>query len=175
LVSFDKTNGRIPETMLVERCDGLLYGTTLLGGEADYGTLFKLSMDGMLTTLCSFDQSTGVWPSGWIEEGSDGNLYGNTSTSSLYGAGRLFRLVDVPKIRSISVSNGLAAVTWTTFTDGSYDLEYTNNLAPADWLPFVKSVIATNSLESAMDSRELESKRFYRVRLNPWNIKLPPL
>jgi uncharacterized repeat protein (TIGR03803 family) len=175
LVSFDKTNGRIPETMLVERSDGLLYGTTLLGGEADYGTLFKLSMDGVLTTLSSFDQSTGVWPSGWLEKGPDGNLYGNTATSSLYGAGSLFRLVNVPKIRSISLSSGLAAMTWTTFPEGIYDLEYTDNLAPAVWLPLVKSVIATNSLESVMDSSGLGSKRFYRVKLNPWNIKLPPL
>ena len=77
-------NGRNPYAGLIQGTDGNLYGTTLNGGDnnADYGTIFKLTLDGSLTTLYSFCSQVGCTdgyqPYDPVVEGSDGNLYGTT-------------------------------------------------------------------------------------------------
>jgi uncharacterized repeat protein (TIGR03803 family) len=71
------SDSTIPSTVLQGR-DGALYGTTFRGGMNGYGTIFKFSVDGSLTTLYDFQQSTdGAYPQGLIQ-GSDGNFYGST-------------------------------------------------------------------------------------------------
>ena len=46
---------QIPQAGLVQGSDGNFYGTTADGGtNGDYGTVFKISTTGALTTLYSF-------------------------------------------------------------------------------------------------------------------------
>jgi uncharacterized repeat protein (TIGR03803 family) len=59
--------------------DGNFYGTTEYGGEGGFGTVFKLTPAGALTTLATFGPSTGGVPLGGVTFGPDGNLYGTTS------------------------------------------------------------------------------------------------
>src|ERR1019366_6409934 len=54
LLSFDGTDGASPTAGLVQATNGYLYGTTALGGANDYGTVFKITPSGTLTTLHSF-------------------------------------------------------------------------------------------------------------------------
>src|SRR5262245_30147143 len=57
LVSFDGTNGAFPQAALTHGSDGNLYGTTSRGGETlgafgeGFGTVFKVTTNGTLTTL----------------------------------------------------------------------------------------------------------------------------
>jgi uncharacterized repeat protein (TIGR03803 family) len=78
-------DGAYPIMGLVEGLDGSFYGTTQAGGSTDYGTVFRFSLDGTLTTLHNFcfrnDYPT--CEDGWRPEAplilaSDGNLYGTT-------------------------------------------------------------------------------------------------
>lgn len=88
------TDGSQPNLALVQGSDGNIYGTTSSGGtdgvNDGYGTIFKITLDGALTTLYSFPGYTP--PSSALIEGADGNFYGTTSTggNGTYGAGGTF-------------------------------------------------------------------------------------
>jgi uncharacterized repeat protein (TIGR03803 family) len=80
LHSFSGTNdGSTPDAALVQGSDGYFYGTTALGGSGYGGTVFRISTNGVLTSLYSFTgRDDGVNPSGGLVQGSDGNFYGTT-------------------------------------------------------------------------------------------------
>jgi uncharacterized repeat protein (TIGR03803 family) len=71
-------DGLVPYGALVEGQGGHLYGTTVAGGASGYGTIFRLSATGQLTTLHHFSRVDGAVPFGTLVEGSDGLLYGTT-------------------------------------------------------------------------------------------------
>ena len=75
-----------PLAALIQGSDGNLYGTTAGGISPQYGTVFKCTLDGTLTTLFvfTFDPTTQTWPDGNAPEaalvqGPDGNFYGTTA------------------------------------------------------------------------------------------------
>ncbi|HEY2713854.1 MAG TPA: choice-of-anchor tandem repeat GloVer-containing protein [Chthoniobacterales bacterium] len=87
LVGFTgAVTGEQPLAALIQGSDGNLYGTTAGGFDSLYGTVFKLTLDGTLTTLFVFtyDSTTDTFPDGnapeaALVEGPDGNLYGTTA------------------------------------------------------------------------------------------------
>lgn len=65
---------------LVRDAKGSLYGTTLNGGAADYGTVFEVNATGKETMLYSFNGSPdGAYPYGGLVRDGKGNLYGTTA------------------------------------------------------------------------------------------------
>jgi uncharacterized repeat protein (TIGR03803 family) len=97
LVSFDGTNGAYPEYMsLVQGLNGSLYGTTAGGGVNNYGTVFKITPSGTLTTIYNFCSQTnctdGSVPYPGLLLATNGTLYGittagGTNSSACYGSG----------------------------------------------------------------------------------------
>jgi uncharacterized repeat protein (TIGR03803 family) len=82
LHSFDSTDGVGPISGLIQAADGNFYGTTEhggIGGVNGYGTVFKVTPSGRLTTVHRFDLSDGAYPTGGLIQATDGNLYGTTS------------------------------------------------------------------------------------------------
>jgi uncharacterized repeat protein (TIGR03803 family) len=76
-------DGGDPLSTLVQGRDGSFYGTTYNGSTNDDGTVFKITTNGVLTTLCEFGAFTNVIPAGDFSEpfnglvqGSDDNFYG---------------------------------------------------------------------------------------------------
>jgi uncharacterized repeat protein (TIGR03803 family) len=65
---------------LVQATDGNFYGTTYFGGANNYGTVFKITPGGKLTTLHTFDSSEGGFPLGALVQATNGNFYGTTSS-----------------------------------------------------------------------------------------------
>jgi uncharacterized repeat protein (TIGR03803 family) len=86
LFAFDGTNGDIAMGRLVQDANGVLYGTSTYGGvNDDGGTIFKITTNGVFTSLVLFtnDSVQPHWPSGGLTLASDGRLYGTTA----YGGG----------------------------------------------------------------------------------------
>ena len=83
LYSFYETDGRGPWGGMVQADDGNLYGTTAAyGAHGKGGTVFKMTLSGVLTTLHSFcalsNCADGGEPFAVPIEGADGNIYGTT-------------------------------------------------------------------------------------------------
>jgi uncharacterized repeat protein (TIGR03803 family) len=86
------TNGKTPTAALVQGSDGNFYGTTGSGGLYNYGTVFKISTNGVLTSLYSFaGGNDGRDPNGLVQ-GSDGNFYGTTYQGGLHNYGTVFKI-----------------------------------------------------------------------------------
>jgi uncharacterized repeat protein (TIGR03803 family) len=84
---------------LVQGTDGNFYGTTYQGGTYGYGTVFKMTPDGTLTSLHSFDyyyyyNNTGAYPWAGLVEGKDGHFYGVTEQGGARGYGTVFRITS---------------------------------------------------------------------------------
>ena len=95
------TDGGIALGGLVLGSDGNFYGTNTSGGNSNSaGTIFKITPEGVLTTLYTFcsqaNCTDGAYPLTTLLQGTDGNFYGTTSTGGLggfpTGAGTIFRL-----------------------------------------------------------------------------------
>jgi uncharacterized repeat protein (TIGR03803 family) len=59
---------------------------------ANYGTAFRITTNGDLTTLVFFNRTNGATPLATLIQASDGNLYGTTTSGGAYGSGTVFRL-----------------------------------------------------------------------------------
>ena len=91
------SDGATPEAGLVMDSSGNLYGTTLFGGSAQSGTVFKLDPAGNETVLHSFTGGNdGAYPFAGLIRDSAGNLYGTTneggSSDCSGGCGTVFKL-----------------------------------------------------------------------------------
>jgi len=91
----DCPDGEFPVSTLVMGPDGDFYGATQNGGAYNYGSVFKVSTSGVLTTLHSFDIFDGVEPYGSLLLASNGNIYGTTNaagacTTEGAGCGTIF-------------------------------------------------------------------------------------
>lgn len=85
--SFGYTNGSVPKCTLVCDNDGNFYGTTKFGGPGNgtngYGSVFRFTLAGQLSTIAFFDNQNGSTPDMGLIKTRDGNLYG-VSSSSVY-------------------------------------------------------------------------------------------
>lgn len=100
LHNFTGADGENPSAGLTMDRAGNLYGTTIYGGAAASGTVFKLSHSGsswVLNTLYSFTGGDdGGYPQARVIIGSDGSLYGTTSAGGYQGYGAVFNLRPQP-------------------------------------------------------------------------------
>jgi uncharacterized repeat protein (TIGR03803 family) len=79
-------DGYNPNASLVQATDGNFYGTTEGGGAYGWGTAFKITPAGTLTTLHSFNGADGAGAKGLVQA-TDGDFYGTTSALLSYGGG----------------------------------------------------------------------------------------
>ena len=85
-------DGSTPVAGLVQGRDGNFYGATAEGGVYGWGTVFKITPSGTLTSLHSFDNLYGNEPYGTLVQAADGNFYGTTTGGGAYGYGTVFRI-----------------------------------------------------------------------------------
>jgi uncharacterized repeat protein (TIGR03803 family) len=106
-------DGALPLAGLIQGGDGNLYGTTSrYGAHGDAGTIFKLTLGGVLTTLYSFcsqikngECTDGQYPETGLVQGADGNLYGSTNAGGDSGpdnnGGTVFKITPSGTLTTI--------------------------------------------------------------------------
>ncbi len=127
LYSFDNTtnatDGVEPYAGLVEATDGNFYGTTYGGGSYLYGTVFKITANGTLTTLHSFDVTDGYFPIAGLIQATNGYFYGTTFAGGANDDGTVFKITPsgtLTTLHSFDVTDG--AYPWAGLvqaTDGN--------------------------------------------------------
>jgi uncharacterized repeat protein (TIGR03803 family) len=94
LYSFFGTggDGALPGGGLVRDSAGNLYGTTNVGGNLYFGTVFKLDASNKETILHSFSGGDGRFPELGLVRDLKGNLYGTAQYGGKYGGGVVFKV-----------------------------------------------------------------------------------
>ena len=91
-------DGYGPQGGLVLATNGSFYGVTISGG-AGYGTVFKITSAGKLTTLHSFNNTDGESPTAGLIQATDGNFYGTTNSGGLTARAPRLRLPRAERLR----------------------------------------------------------------------------
>ena len=128
LQSFDVTHGADPYAGLVQATDGKLYGTTVGGGDKNYGTVFRITPSGTLTTLYSFCSKGGCTDGAYLYAGlvqaTDGNFYGTTSAGGATNHGTVFKITPsgaLTTLHSFDLTDGADPVSGLVqATDGNF-------------------------------------------------------
>ena len=98
-------DGELPYAGLVQGTDGNFYGTTIGGGSQLFGTVFKITSGGALTTLYSFCQASGCTdgslPSAGLIQGAGGNFYGTTAGGGSQGFGTIFQITPAGALTTL--------------------------------------------------------------------------
>jgi uncharacterized repeat protein (TIGR03803 family) len=105
LFSNTGIGGFAPGAALVQGPDGALYGTTQYGGKRGYGTVFKTTTNGVLTSLVDFTSRNGAEPYGALIQGADGALYGTTLHGGADKDGTVFRMTTNGTLTTLAVFN----------------------------------------------------------------------
>ena len=112
LASFNCINGENPVAGLTLGKDGNFYGTAEYGGFPElnggfygvysYGTIFRMSPSGALSSLVDFGTNgvNGGWPEDALTLGNDGNFYGTTWD------GTVFRMTPGGAVTTLVIFNG---------------------------------------------------------------------
>jgi len=111
-------NGEQPNGGLVQATNGIFYGTTYDGanysGVNGYGTVFKITTAGKLTTLHGFDGADGQGPYSGLIQATNGNLYGTTENGSntsctfgfVLGCGTVFKITPAGTLTTLHEFDG---------------------------------------------------------------------
>lgn len=85
--------GKTPNGDLIQGSDGDFYGMTYTGGTYTYGSIFKMTLAGVITILHQFNYAAdGANPYGELTKGTDGNFYGMTSSGGTNSYGTIFKI-----------------------------------------------------------------------------------
>lgn len=116
------SDGELPQAPLVQGSDGDLYGTTTFGGQvcSTCGTVFKITLKGVFTSLHSFAGiSDGSFPKGGLMEAPNGLFYGTTAVGGPVYDGTVFSMTPAGKLTTLHTFDGSdGGVPWGTLVLG---------------------------------------------------------
>jgi uncharacterized repeat protein (TIGR03803 family) len=162
-------DGYYPEARLVQETDGNLYGTTFDGALSNYycasgcGTVFRITLQGILTTLHEFAGPEGTNPAAPLIQATDGNFYGTAAAGgdingvcdsfAYFGCGSIFKMTPAGKLTTSHLFSSLRGVGpdgmvqgtngnfyGTTFQGGPGDYYGTVFTLSVGLAPFVESL-----------------------------------
>jgi uncharacterized repeat protein (TIGR03803 family) len=108
-------DGSAPAGALTQGADGNFYGVTqhnVIAGFPFYGTIFKITPNGALTTIYRLNYTDGAYPSAGLIQGGDGNFYGTTWTGYADTNGTVFSVTPGGVLTTLVVFDG--------FDDGAH-------------------------------------------------------
>ena len=109
------TDGYAPVGSLIQGTDGYLYGATehnTIRNFQFYGTIFRISTNGMFATLYPLNYTDGAYPYAGLIQGSDGNFYGTTYSGAYDSNGTVFQITAAGTLSTLVAFDG--------FNDGAH-------------------------------------------------------
>ena len=181
LYSFTTTGGqgRYPAPVaLLQRTDGMLYGTTQSGGDSangcsrsPYATVFRLNTNGadyaVLYRLGYYYSVDGAGPCVGLMQGIDGAFYGTTMYGGLYGNGILFQLTVIPSkfTSSALLPDRTFQLSLSGVSNATYRIDASTDLV--NWLMLTNILNATGTVRFVDLEAPNFSQRFYRAAWVP--------
>ncbi|HEY3864317.1 MAG TPA: choice-of-anchor tandem repeat GloVer-containing protein [Verrucomicrobiae bacterium] len=165
-------DGAYPCAGLVRGVDGDFYGTTEFGGTNGYnGTVFKISANGVLTSLYSFTGSDdGAYPAAGLVQAADGSFYGTTESGGAGGNGVVFRVYVSPAppvIQTIGpafgVQNNQFGFNVTGAIGSAFIIQASASLANPNWTPIATNILINGPFHFSDPQSTLYPSRFYRL------------
>lgn len=92
LADFGATNTDAPSSPLVQGLDGNFYGTTYQGTGGNFGSVYKVSSQGVLNIVYGFPDGTDGAEAVGVILANDGNFYGTTQFGGTNDLGTLFKV-----------------------------------------------------------------------------------
>jgi uncharacterized repeat protein (TIGR03803 family) len=174
LFNFHFTDGEQPTTKMTIAADGSLYGTTGFGGSTlndptstGLGTVFRITSNGLFTSLFQFQGTNGSNPAASLTLGPDGNLYGSTANGGPGGGGTIFRIILTPMFTGLARgSNGNVLLNGSGPPGCPYSLLASDSIsAPlAAWTSLTMGTFSADGTFSFPDNgAALVPTRFYRL------------
>ena len=125
------TNGAAPVGALILGTDGNFYGTTFSGGVSNWGTVFRISTNGVYTQLAQLAGTNGANPDVALLQGADGSFYGATkyggpfpnTTQGGAGYGTIFQVTTNGTLSTpvlFNSTNGANAAALVRGNDGNF-------------------------------------------------------
>jgi uncharacterized repeat protein (TIGR03803 family) len=179
-------DGAYPGGGLVQGSDGNYYGSTYFGGlnvqndygGRGYGTLFRISPDGIWTNLYTFSRDDTAYVHAKLVQGSDGNFYGTSSFGGTNNQGIVFRF-SVPLYAPPYPINQITGVQTTatnivfsipSVAGETYQLQFTTDLTSGNWSN-VPSVVVTNGIGGLLTLTNFDGalgpQGFYQFKITP--------
>jgi len=171
-------DGQEPAAGLVQGSDGNFYGTTLEGGAASSGTVFRISSSGSYSNLYSFkgNSNDGGWPIDLPVQGINGNFYGTTQFGGTNGHGAIFEMIfpltpppwPINQITSahIAVTNIIFSI--PSIAGETYQLQFSSSMAPANWVNEGGSITSIGALLTLTNfGGAVGPQGFYRFAITP--------
>ena len=107
LRSFNGQNGIESSSLLVQGADGNLYGTAEGGGtNGGWGTVFRATTAGVITSIASFGYTNGGIPVAGLAKDTDGTMYGTTYYGGTNGVGSVFKVTPDGALTSLYSFSG---------------------------------------------------------------------
>jgi hypothetical protein len=135
------------------------------------GDSVSLVTNGYTANFATSDVGSGipVTVSGLTISGAGAGNYTLTQPVGLTAniTGKFITIVSVPQpvITSISLSNAVVTIKWSSVTGGMYRVQYNSNLGGSGWADLSPDVTATNSTAFQTNAVGGATQRFYRVKV----------
>jgi len=87
---------------LIQATDGMLYGTSYDDGAVGYGTIYRVTTNGVFLQLYNFTNGLdGSYPVAGLIQGTNGNFYGTTTWGGSHSSGTVFQMLPNGAITSL--------------------------------------------------------------------------
>ena len=75
-------------------------------------------------------------------------------------------VINPPVLRSVTITNGAARLTWSSVSNHVYQVQYLTKLTQNNWSNLNGGLTATNITQTATDPIGTNVSRFYRILLS---------
>lgn len=142
---YTNADGAYPSAGLVLGADGALYGTTAGGGQyGNFGTVFKIDTNAVLTTLHTFNYADGENSAAPLVPAPDGGFYGTEPLGGDNGNGTIFHITPAGDFQTLySMSQTLE---YTNYSNADGSRPYGITAGPDGALYGVAQFGGTNSV-----------------------------